>query len=189
MKKFNLFLLSVLTAGAVSAQTWTLDKAHAKLGFGVTHLLISDVEGSFNSFDATLNSTKDDFSDAVIELTADVNTVFTNNEHRDKDLKGENFFDVAKFGTLTFKSTSFKKGDGKNYKLLGNLTIHGVTKPVELDVTLNGPIEHPFNKKMVAGFKVKGKIKRKDFGVGEKAPNAVISEEILIYANAEFTKG
>lgn len=189
MKKFNLLLLSVLTAGAVSAQTWTIDKNHAKLGFQVTHLLISDVEGSFNSFDATLNSSKDDFSDAVIELTADVNTVFTNNEYRDKDLKSENFFDAAKFGTLTFKSTSLKKVDGKNYKLAGNLTIHGVTKPVELDVTLSGPIEHPRNKKLIAGFKVKGKINRKDFGVGEKASNAAISEEVIIYANAEFVKG
>jgi polyisoprenoid-binding protein YceI len=189
MKKFSLMMIAVLVASAVSAQTWTLDKNHAKLGFGVTHLLISDVEGSFNSFDATLNSTKDDFSDAVIELTADVNTVFTNNEYRDKDLKSENFFDAAKFGTLTFKSTSFKKVDAKNYKLAGNLTIHGVTKPVELDVVLKGPIEHPRNKKLVAGFKVSGKINRKDFGVGEKAPNAAISEEIIINANAEFIKG
>ncbi|MBI1770652.1 MAG: polyisoprenoid-binding protein [Bacteroidetes bacterium] len=189
MKKFNLMLAAVLVAGAVSAQTWALDKNHAKLGFEVTHLLISDVEGSFNSFEATLNSSKDDFSDAVIELTADVNTVFTNNEYRDKDLKSENFFDATKFGTLTFKSTSFKKIEGRNYKLSGNMTIHGVTKPVELDVVLNGPIEHPRNKKLVAGFKVKGKINRKDFGVGEKAPNAAISEEVIIYANAEFIKG
>ena len=189
MKKINLLLLSVLVAGAVSAQTWSLDKNHAKLGFNVTHLLISEVEGSFNSFDATLTSTKDDFSDAVVELTADVNTVFTYNDYRDKDLKSENFFDAAKFGTLTFKSTSLKKVDGKNYKLAGNLTIHGVTKPVELDVVLKGPIEHPRNKKLVAGFKVSGKINRKDFGVGASAPNAAISEEILIYANAEFIKG
>ena len=189
MKKISLMLLTVLVAGTVSAQTWTLDKAHAKVGFEVTHLLISDVEGFFNSFDATLTSSKDDFSDAVVELSADINSVFTNNDYRDKDLKSENFFDAAKFGTLTFKSTSLKKVDGRNYKLAGNMTIHGVTKPVELDVILNGPIEHPRNKKMVAGFKVTGKINRKDFGVGEKAPNAVVSEEVRIHANAEFIKG
>lgn len=183
-------LLAVLIAGAISAQTWSLDKNHAKLGFQVTHLMISDVEGSFNTFDVTLNSSKEDFSDAVIELTADINSVFTNNDYRDKDLKSENFFDAAKFGTLTFKSTSLKLVNGKNYKLAGNLTIHGVTKPVELDVVLKGPIEHPRNnKKLIAGFKVTGKINRKDFGVGEKAPNAAISEEIIIYANAEFSKG
>ncbi|MBS1681847.1 MAG: YceI family protein [Bacteroidetes bacterium] len=188
MKKISTILLAVFAASTVSAQTWALDKAHAKLGFSVTHMLISEVEGSFKSFDASITATKDDFSDAVIEMTADVNSIDTNNDYRDKDLKSENYFDAVKFGTLTFKSTSVKKVDGKNYKVTGDLTMHGVTKSVELDVILNGPIEHPRSKKLIAGFKITGKIKRKDFGVGEKTPGAVVSEEVHIYANAEFGK-
>lgn len=188
MKKLNTLVVALLIAGAASAQTWSFDKAHAKLGFGVTHLLVSDVEGNFKTFNASITSTKDDFSDAVIELTADVASINTDNEQRDGHLKSPDFFDAAKFATLTFKSTSFTKVDGKKYKLAGNLTLHGVTKPVELEVIVNTGV-HPFNKKNIAGFKVTGKIKRTDFGVGEKTPGAVVSDEVEIRSNVEFVKG
>ena len=188
MKKFNTLLLALLVAGTVSAQTWTLDKSHAKVGFGITHLMISDVEGAFNSFDAKLTSSKEDFSDAVVEFTADVNSINTNSEGRDKHLKNEDFFDAPKFGTLTFKGKSLTKVEGKKYKLAGDLTMHGITKPVTLDVIVNGPVAHPFNKKTVAGFKVSGIVKRADFNIGTKYPNAVLSEDVIITANAEFAK-
>lgn len=187
MKKIS-FLFAMLVAVAASAQNWTLDKGHAKLGFTITHLMLSDVDGAFNSFDIKLTSAKEDFSDATIELTADVNTINTANDSRDKHLKNEDFFDAAKYGTLTFKSKSFTKVEGKKYKLSGDLTMHGVTKPVSLDVTVNGPLAHPFNKKTVAGFKVSGVVKRADFNLGAKYPSAVLSEEVTIVANAEFTK-
>ena len=189
MKKINLLVVFVLVAGGAFAQTWTLDKAHAKLGFGVTHLLVSDVEGSFNSFDAKITSSKEDFSDAVIELTAEAASINTNNEGRDKHLKSPDFFDAEKFAQLTFKSKSFTKLEGKKYKLTGDLTLHGVTKPVTLDVTLNGTAVHPYNKKTIAGFKISGMIKRSDFIVGEKTPAAIVSDEVTIVANAEFVKG
>jgi polyisoprenoid-binding protein YceI len=188
MKKFNTLLLALLVAGTVSAQNWTLDKGHAKVGFSITHLMISDVEGSFNSFDAKLTSSKEDFSDAAIEFSADVNSINTNSENRDKHLKNEDFFDAPKFGTLTFKSKSLTKVEGKKYKLEGDFTMHGVTKPVTLDVIVNGPVAHPYNKKTVAGFKVSGTIKRSDFNFGAKYGNAMLSEEVIITANAEFTK-
>jgi polyisoprenoid-binding protein YceI len=188
MKKINTLVLALLVVGTVSAQNWTLDKSHAKVGFGITHLMISDVEGSFNSFDAKLTSTKEDFSDAAIEFTADVNSVNTNSEGRDKHLKNEDFFDAPKFGTLTFKSKSLTKVEGKKYKLEGDFTMHGVTKPVSLDVIVNGPVVHPFNKKTVAGFKVSGILKRSDFNFGSKYPGAILSEEVVITANAEFAK-
>ncbi len=188
MKKLNTLVAAMLVAGAAMAQTWSLDKAHSKLGFEVTHLLISEVEGSFKSFDATITSSKEDLSDAVIELTADASSVSTDNEQRDGHLKSPDFFDAAKFTTLTFKSTSFTKVEGKKYKLVGNLTLHGVTKPVELEVTFNGTTVHPYNKKTIAGFKVTGKFKRSEFGVGEKTPSAVVSEEVHIHANTEFAK-
>lgn len=188
MKKNVFALFFLLTGAAAFGQTWSLDKAHAKLGFGVTHLMVSSVEGSFKSFDAKITSSKDDFSDAVVELTADVNSVNTDNDKRDEHLKSPDFFDAAKFSTLTFKSTSFKKVSDKKYKVAGNLTLHGVTKPVELDVILNGTAVHPYTKKTIAGFKVSGVLKRADFGVGAATPGAVVSDEVTISTNAEFIK-
>ena len=189
MKKINLLAALVFVAGGAFAQNWTLDKAHSKLGFKVTHLLISEVEGSFKNFDATITASKEDFSDAVIELSADVASVNTDNDGRDKHLNSPDFFDAAQFAKLTFKSTSFKKVEGKTYKASGNLTLHGVTKPVELTVTFNGTAVHPYNKKTIAGFKVAGVIKRSDFTVGGGTPTAVVSDEVTLNANTEFVKG
>ena len=189
MKRLFLAPVALLLALTAHAQTWTVDKAHAKVGFTVTHLLLSEVDGNFKTFDAKITSAKPDLSDAVMELTADVNSINTENERRDGHLKGADWFDAAKFPTLTFKSTSFKKVEGKKYKATGDLTMHGVTKPVTLDVTLNGPItqESPRGKQEKAGLKVTGTLNRVDFGVG-KAGGAVVSEEITINANGEFAK-
>jgi len=191
MKKniaFVVVLLS-LSVQAAFAQTWSLDKAHAKLGFSVTHLMVSNVEGNFKSFDAKITSAQDDFSNAVIELSADINSIDTDDEKRDGHLKSPDFFDVAKFSTLTFKSTSFKKVADKKYKMEGDLTMHGVTRKVVLDVTLNGTAIHPYTKKTIAGFKVSGVIKRSDFAIGATVPGAVVSDEVEISTNAEFVKG
>jgi polyisoprenoid-binding protein YceI len=164
-----------------------LDKAHAKLGFTVTHLMISEVEGWFKTFDAKITSSKEDFSDAVIEMTADVNSINTDNEQRDTHLKGPDFFDATKFPSITFKSKSFKKVSGNNYKATGELTMHGVTKTIELDVIYRSAI-HPMTKKQVAGFKISGKLKRSDFGIGASMPEAMLSDEVAVIANAEFIK-
>jgi polyisoprenoid-binding protein YceI len=190
MKTIKLFAIvaAVFTAQLGFGQTWSLDKAHARLGFTVTHLLVSDVEGGFKSFDLKVTSSKDDFSDAQVELTADVNSVSTDNEKRDAHIKSPDFFDAAKFGTLTFKSTSFKKVGDKKYKVTGNLTLHGVTKPVELDVTLNGTTIHPYSKKTVAGFKVTGVFKRSDFGIGAGTPTSVVSDEVTLNSSIEIIK-
>lgn len=184
MKKLNAMIVMLLVAGSALAQTtWTVDKAHSKLGFTVTHMMISEVDGTFNSFDAKIVSSKDDFSDAAIELTADINSVDTNNEGRDKHLKSPDFFDAAQFGTLTFKSTSIKKTGEKTYKVAGDLTMHGVTKAVELDATLMGTTAGRDGKK-VTGWKVTGTINRIDFKVGTSSPG--IGDEVTIVAKAEF---
>jgi polyisoprenoid-binding protein YceI len=184
------FAALMLLAFQVSAQAtkWTLDKSHAKVGFSVSHMLISDTEGYFRNVDASFTSSKADFSDAVIEFTAQIASVNTDNEGRDGHLQKEDWFDAAKFPTMTFKSTSFVKGKGKTYILKGNLTMHGVTKPVTLTAIYNGTIVHPFNKKTMAGFKITGKIKRTDFGVGAGTGNAIVGEEVTITANVEFEK-
>lgn len=189
MKHLILTPAVLLLALTAHAQTWTVDKAHSKVGFTVTHLLLSEVDGNFKTFDAKITATKPDLSDAVFDLTADVNSIDTDNDRRDGDLKSEKWFDAAKYPTLTFKSSSFKKVEGKKYQATGDLTMHGVTKPVTLDVTMNGPItqESPRGKQEKAGFKVSGALKRSDFGVGS-APVAVVSDEVEIKANGEFAK-
>lgn len=188
MKKLNFLAVAILITSGAFAQTWTVDKAHSGLGFTVTHLLVSEVDGSFKSFDAKITSSKEDFSDAVIEFTGDASSVFTNQEKRDEHLKSADFFDVAKFPTLTFKSKSVKKLDAKKYKVSGDLTLHGVTKPVELDVTLTGVTTHPYNKKTLAAFKIGGIIKRSDFAIGAATPVAVVGDEVVLNAKAEFFK-
>jgi polyisoprenoid-binding protein YceI len=185
MKKTYAIVAMLLVTGGVFAQTtWTVDKAHSKLGFSITHMMISEVDGTFNSFDAKIVSTNEDFSDATIELTADVNSIDTNNEGRDGHLKNEDFFDAPKYPTLVFKSTEFKKIADKKYKLIGNLTMHGVTKPVELEATLGGTMVDKRSNKTVAGFKVTGTIKRSDFGVGSSGPG--LGDEVVLNAKAEF---
>ena len=189
MKSVVFTVAALLTLSATYAQTWTVDKAHAKVGFSVIHLLLSEVDGNFKTFDAKLTSAKPDLSDAVVDLTADINSISTDNERRDGHLKSPDFFDAAKYPTLTFKSTSFQKVDGKKYKMTGNLTMHGVTKPVTLDAVLTGPVtmDSPRGKQEKAGLKVSGTLKRSDFGVGSSSV-AVVSDEVELKASGEFAK-
>ena len=187
MKKVTFFAFTLFLATASFAQSaWTADKAHTKLGFTVTHLSISEVDGTFKSFDAKITSSKEDFSDAVFELTADMTQITTNNDMRDGHLKKADMFDVEKFPTMTFKSTGITKTADKKYTLAGNLTMKGVTKPVSLDLTLIGTNKNRDGKKL-AGFKVTGTVKRTDFGVGGM-PSMMVSENVELRASGEFVQ-
>lgn len=189
MKKVMILLVAVLMQTAVFAQTWKLDKAHSNLKFTITHLMLSDVEGQFKDFDATITSSKDDFSDAKFDFSAQAASVDTDNEKRDGHLKSEDFFDVAKHPAITFKSTGITKAGANKFKVAGNLTLHGVTKPVTLDLWFRGKKVHPMTKGNVAGFQVTGTIKRSDFTLGgSKYPEAVLSDEVAIKANGEFAE-
>ncbi len=188
MRTKTLFVAALFLTASLYSQNWSLDKSHAKLGFTATHLMVSEVDGFFKTFDIKLTSTNADFSDAVIEVTADVNSIDTHSEQRDNHLKSPDYFDAAKYATINFKSMVFKKVDEKNYKLQGNLTMHGVTRFIELDVIFKGTAIHPYNKKTVAGFKITGLLKRKDFGIGTTTPETIIGDEIQILSNAEFIK-
>jgi polyisoprenoid-binding protein YceI len=189
MKKATIIAAALLISSAATfAQTWSVDKAHSRLGFNVTHLTVAELGGTFNSIDAKITSSKPDFTDAVIELSADINSINTDNEQRDGHLKSPDFFDAAKFPTFTFKSTSFKKVSDKKYKLSGDLTLHGVTKPVVLDVTFNGTTTNPMSKKTIAGFNIAGKIKRSDFGIAPSMPAAMLADEVALQASTEFAK-
>lgn len=189
MKSFVFTIATLLTISAASAQTWSVDKAHAKVGFTVTHLMLSEVDGNFKIYDAKITATKPDLSDAVLELSADVNSINTDNDQRDGHLKSPDWFDAAKYPTLIFKSTSFQKVDGKKYKVVGDLTMHGVTKPITLDAVLTGPVtmDSPRGKQEKAGLKFSGTLKRSDFSLGS-APATVVSDEIELKAAGEFAK-
>lgn len=180
--------ISLFTIALISdAQTiYTVDKNHFKVGFSATHFGISHVEGRFKNCSATLKSQKEDFTDAVIEMTAETKSIDTDIEMRDNDLRSDKWLDAEKFPTITFKSLSFKKINGNNYKLLGNLTIHGITKFVSLDVVYNGKALNPKTKKSSVGFTITGKINRNDYLVGTGGGNNVVSDEIELKANAEF---
>src|SRR4051812_16957954 len=104
MKKVTVLLAALAMSAASYAQTWTVDKAHAKLGFTITHMMVSDVDGMFKTFDATLISGKPDFSDASFNVTAQANSIFTDNDKRDAHLKSADFFDAEKNPTVTFVS-------------------------------------------------------------------------------------
>lgn len=190
MKKFVFIFASfvALTAFTTAVTPWQNDDPHSQLGFTVTHLGISDVSGTFNDFDVIINSSKPDFSDASFELTAKTASIDTRVEARDNHLKSADFFHTEKFPTLHFKSTSLKKAGNNNYKLTGNLTLHGVTKPVTMDLVYKGSVENPMSKKQTAGFQLTGTIKRSDFAIGEKFPAAMISDEVRIKADGEFVQ-
>ena len=189
MKKLFLFL-SILFVGTVSfAQgTWTADPMHSKLTFSITHMGISSVDGLFNTFTASAQTTKADFSDAVFELSVQVASINTQVEKRDEHLRSADFFDVAKYPTMTFKSTGIKSMSKGKYTLTGNLTLHGVTKPVTLDLWFRGTIENPQSKAFVSGFQLTGTLKRSDFDLGAKFPAPMLSDEVQIKADGEFIK-
>ena len=174
-----------LLSFTTSPSLWKLEGSHATLRFSITHLGINDVEGSFKTIDATITSESEDLSNATVSFTAEAKSINTGSEMRDGHLQGEDFFDVAKHPTITFKSTSFTKiGDGK-YTVKGNLTMKGVTKPVVLTATARYG-DHPMTKKRVAGVKVIGTIDRTQFGVGSGMAAATLGDNVEITANAEF---
>ncbi|MGE5519275.1 MAG: YceI family protein [Candidatus Dadabacteria bacterium] len=190
MKKLNIILsaLFVLTAFTTSPALWKNDPPHSQLAFTVTHLGISDVSGNFNDFNVSATSTKADFSDAVFELTAKTSSIDTRVEARNNHLKSGDFFDVENYPTLTFKSTGLQSTGKNTYNLNGNLTLHGVTKPVTMNLVYKGTVENPMSKKQTAGFGLTGTIKRSDFNVGSGFPAPIISDEVKIKADGEFVQ-
>lgn len=190
MKKIGILLVAAVVAFSSfkAIETWKSDKAHTQLGFSVTHLGISDQTGTFKNFEVTIKSEKPDFSDAVIELKADIASINTGVEMRDNHLKSPDFFDAAKYPTLNFISTDLKSVGNNKFKITGNLTLHGVTKPVTLDLLYRGTIANPMSKAPTAGFQVTGIIKRSDFGIGAGFPAPMLSDEVTIKADGEFGK-
>ena len=190
MKKLNIIMVMlVFAAGSAMAQTtWSIDKAHSKIGFSIPHMAISEVEGNFKEFDASVVSKAADFNGAEVTFSAKTASIDTDNERRDNHLKSPDFFDAEKNPELSFKGNLVKQG-GK-YKLKGDLTMHGVTKPVEFDVTYGGTMNTGRGEK--AGFKISGKINRQDFGLtwANKTPTGelVVGDQVDIIGKIELDK-
>jgi polyisoprenoid-binding protein YceI len=184
MKKFILITSAlILTIGSAFAQNWSFDKVHSRVGFAINFLTVVDVYGSFRTVDASVTAAKPDFSDASIQLTADANSINTDFDQRDDVLKSSDFFDAVKYAQIIFKSTGIKKIRDNVYTVTGDLTMHGVTKPIVLEMTYNGTTADPFNKKTVAGFKVTGIIKRSDFNLGAGFPAPTLADIARLDAN------
>lgn len=188
MNKLFIFFVAFVTLTAFTTldNIWKNDPPHTQLGFTVKHLGIADVSGVFNDFDVTITSSKPDFSDAVFELNAKVASIDTRVEARNNHLKSADFFDVEKYPSMHFKSTSIKNAGKNKYKLTGYLTLHAVTKPVTMDLEYRGKVENPMSKKQTAGFRVTGVIRRSDFNLGNRFPPPMISDEVRIKADGEF---
>lgn len=179
----------------MSTQTltrWGIDTTHSEITFKVKHLVISTVTGKFKEFDASIETDNENFENAAISFNAEINSIDTGNEDRDNHLKSDDFFNAEEYPTLSFTSNSFKKtGDG-TYKLIGDLTIRDNTKTVELDAEYGGTVVDPYGNTK-AGFEVTGKINRKEFGLTwsavTEAGNIVVSDDVKLILNVQFTKG
>src|SRR5437764_2334829 len=185
---FSSLVVALLTASAwAQGSEWQIDPAHTTAAFTVRHMGISNVHGRFVKTTGSATIDDSDMTKSSVNATMDVNSIDTGNENRDNDLKSPNYFDAAQFSTITFKSKSVSKnGEGK-LKVVGDLMIHGVTKEVTLDVegpsapAKMGPNQH-------RGLAASTSINRKDFGVGAKAPAAMVGEEIKISLDVELTQ-
>ena len=193
MKKVLLSAAMLFCGTFTFAQTtkWGYDASHAKVGFTISHFGISETEGKFTKFDGVVLSDKPDFSDAKIDFTIDVNSINTEDAQRDTHLKSPDFFDVAKFPSITFKSKSLKSVGKNKYSLTGDFTMHGVTRKITLDVVYKGTVVDPY-KNTKAGFKINGVIDRTQFGLmwnGTLAAGGLlVGNEVTLDINIELTK-
>ncbi len=170
---------------------WLADPTHSEVHFKIKHLVISTVTGSFKKFDGSLETSKEDLSDAIINFTVDPASIDTNNEQRDGHLKADDFFNAEKYPEIKFVSTSIIKKSDDEYLLKGDLTIRDVTKPVELEVEYGGQTKDLYGQQK-AGFDVTGKIDRRDFGLKwtavTEAGGLVVSNDVKLVMNIQFTK-
>jgi polyisoprenoid-binding protein YceI len=171
--------------------TWKPDVMHSQVQFKVKHLVVTTVTGSFGKFDATIEASKDDLTDAKISFEADVDSINTGNAQRDGHLKSDDFFNAEKFPKVKFVSKSLTKVDNENYKVEGDITLRDVTKPITLNAVYGGTIKN-FYGKTAAGFEITGKLNRKDFGLkwhaATEAGQIVVSDEVRLDVTMEIVK-
>ena len=168
----------------MATKKWVIDPTHSEIQFKVKHLMITNVTGSFDKFEASVETEDEDFMKAKISFTADIDSISTGNEQRDGHLKSADFFDAPNFPQLKFVATKYENVDNDgSYELYGDLTLKGTTKNIKLDVEFGGVVKDPYGNTK-AGFTINGKIKRKDFGlhwdVITEAGGVVVSDEVKL---------
>ncbi len=190
MKRLAIFTgILAMAAPLALAQTstWTSDPNHSEVDFSIVHMSVSKVHGRFGNVNATLVYNQGDVTKSTVTATIGVDTVDTGVDARNAHLKTPDFFDVAKMPTATFTSTSVAK-NGNHLTVTGNLTLHGVTKPVVLDVEgPNGSMTDPQGH-VHTGFSATTTIKRTDFGIGTKFPAAMVGDEVSLDIEIEAVK-
>lgn len=183
--------LLVMLPVLAHADTWQIDPAHTNVEFTVRHMMISNVKGQFQKTAGTITANGNDAASAKIDATIDASSVDTRVERRDMHLKSPDFLDVAKYPTITFKSTKVEADGPNKWKVTGDLTLHGVTKPVVLDVESSGaPVS--MGGKTHAGASATTKIKRSDFGLtwnkAMEAGGVMVGDEVAISIDVEAIK-
>ena len=183
-------ILFAFASGAPAADKYTVDPTHSSVVFAVKHMVISNVLGSFDKFDAVIMYDPENIEKSSVDVSIDVASVNTKDEDRDKHLRSEDFLDAAKNPNITFKSEKIKK-KGDQYVAVGALTIRGVTKQVELPFTLNGPITNPWGQ-VVMGIEIEFKLDRKEYNVKfDKAMDnggLVVGNDVKVVINLEAKK-
>ncbi|WP_169975446.1 YceI family protein [Campylobacter sp. RM16191] len=185
MKKFIKFsVLAALCASFLNAASYEIDKSHSDLGFMVRHLKISKVRGNFQQYNALIDYDKASNELKALEVSIDANSINTQNQKRDEHLKNNDFFDTPKFDKITFKMTKFEKEGSNEGKIYGDLTIKGVKKPIKLDFEYHGDSKNMSGAEVI-GFSINGDLKREDFGIGEKFPDAIVSNKVELKIEVE----
>lgn len=189
-RKWALIASILAFAALAAAQDFKIDKAHSQVGFGVRHLMISNVHGRFADFDGTIHYDAKDVTKSSVQVTIKTASIVTDNAGRDDHLRTDDFLNAPQFPEMTFQSTKVEKR-GAGHVLLGNLTLRGVTKPVEIPFTLSGPItDHRGNTRI--GIEGSTKINRQDFGVKYASKmqdgSAVVGDEVKISLEIEAVK-
>ena len=182
--------LLVSTVASADSAVWAIDASHSHVGFNISHLVVSSVNGRFKDVSGKATLDEADLTKSSVDVLIKVYSINTDDEKRDEHLKSPDFFDVAKFPEIKFHSTKIVRG-GKQYKVTGDLTIRDVTKSVTLDGVLSKPIKSPWGKD-VRGAKFEGKIKRGDFGLkwNKKldAGGVVVGDDVALDIALELNK-
>ena len=176
--------VSAADFSAVPSGAYVLDDTHAYINFQYNHLGLSNPTLSFDDFTVDLDLNTEDPTQSSVNVTVDVASVVTGSEIWHDHLTGGRWFDVASHPTITFVSTSVSANDDGTYKVMGDLTVKGETQPFELDVTINGAMNHPMSGKPVVGLDASGGLLRSDFGLGKNAP--FISDEVAVSLTIEM---
>jgi polyisoprenoid-binding protein YceI len=181
-------------AAPARAAVWEIDSSHSTAEFSVKHMMVSNVKGTFNKVTGTVNIDEKDLTKSSVDVTIDPNTIDTHEAKRDGHLKSPDFFDVAKFPTITFKSTKVEKAGKGKLKLTDDLRMHGVTKAVVLSVEGPGPeVKNAFFNAYDRGATATGKINRKDWGLTwnkplESAGGVLVGDEVQLTIDLELIK-